>query len=86
MDEYATITYRDLYIQVKRTKLKHPHVFLSLALRHLSISTFKAFGVSIFVFFVSYGNTQVIPLVLYMQLEEFTKIKWLNLLKHGGKE
>ena len=48
MKEDGTITYRDLYIQVKRMKLKHPHIFLSLALPHLSIYTFKTFRVSIY--------------------------------------
>ena len=47
MDD-GTITYRDLYIQLRRMNLKHPHIFLSLALPHLSISSIKDFGVSIF--------------------------------------
>ena len=42
------ITYRDLYIQVKRMNLKHPHVFLTLALPHYDITSFTAFGISIF--------------------------------------
>ena len=46
--ENAEITYRDLYLQVKRMNLKHPHIFLTLALPHLNISSLKAFGVSIF--------------------------------------
>ena len=46
--EDGTITYRDLYIQVRRMNLKHPHIFLALALPHLSISSAESFGVSIF--------------------------------------
>ena len=46
------ITYSDLYIQVRRMNLKHTHIFLSLALPHLSISSIKAFGVSIFLCFM----------------------------------
>ena len=46
--EDGRITFRDLYIQVRRMNLKHPHIFLSLALPHLSMSSIKAFGVSIF--------------------------------------
>ena len=47
MDD-GRITYRDLYIQVRRMNLKHPHIFLTLALPHLSMSSIKAFGVSFF--------------------------------------
>ena len=46
--EDGRITYRDLYIQVRRMNLKHPHIFLALALPHLSISSAESFGVSIF--------------------------------------
>ena len=46
--EDCQITYRDLYIQVKRMNLKNPHIFLTLALPHLNINSFRAFRVSIF--------------------------------------
>ena len=61
--EDGIITYRDLYIQVRRMNLKHPHIFLALALPHLSVSSMKALGVSFFMCRVSYGIIQDIPLL-----------------------
>ena len=58
--EDGRITYRDLYIQVRRMNLKHAHIFLALA-PHLSVSSIKALGVSFFMCPVSYGIIRDIP-------------------------